>query len=165
MHNTFTYRHSELPPVRPEIQAETVAIDVHIADLILRSQGNYRELEQLAEVLDNGLDSCQLNLQSIRIVADDSPEPPAVTLTDLPMEQQTMIFGNALFNAMVLSALEKVTKKDANYLIAAISMQVNTEMEQISDQQITEALADYLGSYQKNPLQQGFKIKIPTADT
>ena len=43
-------------------------------------------------------------------------------------------------------------------------MQINTEMEKISDKQITEALADYLASYQKKPSQQGFKIKIPTAD-
>jgi hypothetical protein len=36
MLNTYTYRHSELPPVRPEIQAEIVALDVQTADLILR---------------------------------------------------------------------------------------------------------------------------------
>jgi hypothetical protein len=45
MSNTYTYRHSELPSVRPEIQAEIVALDVQLADLILKSQGNYRELE------------------------------------------------------------------------------------------------------------------------
>src|SRR4028118_2121422 len=118
---TYTYRHSELPPVRPEIKAETVALDVRIADLILKSQGNYRELEQLAEVLDDSLNSCELNLKSIRIIADDSPQTQSVTLTDLPMEQQTMIFSTALFNAMVLSSLEKVTRADVNYLIAAIS--------------------------------------------
>lgn len=39
--NTYTYRHSELPPVRPEIKAEVVALDVQLADLILKSQGNY----------------------------------------------------------------------------------------------------------------------------
>jgi hypothetical protein len=60
MHNTYTYRHSELPSLRPEIQAEIVALDVQLADLILKSQGNYRELQQLAEVLDNCLDICQL---------------------------------------------------------------------------------------------------------
>jgi hypothetical protein len=164
MTNTFTYRHSELPPARPEIKAETVALGVRIADLILKSQGNYRELEELAEVLDDSLNSCELNLKSIRIIADDSPETPSVNLTDLPMEQQKMIFCTSLFSAMVLSSLEKVTGADVNYLIAAISMQANSEMEQISDKQITEALAAYLASYQKNPLQQGFKIKIPTAD-
>ncbi len=46
MPNTFTYRHSDLPPFRPEIKAEIVALDVHIADLILKSQGNYRELSR-----------------------------------------------------------------------------------------------------------------------
>ena len=75
MHNTFTYRHSELPPIPPEIQAEIVGLDVQIADLILKSQGNYRALEQLTEILDNCLDSCELNLQFIRIIADDSSQP------------------------------------------------------------------------------------------
>lgn len=162
MHNTFTYKHSELPALRPEIKAQIVALDVQIADLILKSQGNYRELEELAEVLDDALNSCNLNLESIRIIADDSPETPAVTLTDLPMEQQTMIFSTALFNAMVLSSLQKVTGADINYLVAAISIQINTEMEQISEKQITEALAAYLAQYQENPMQQGFKVKIPT---
>jgi hypothetical protein len=73
MYNTFIYRHFELPPLRSEIKAEIVALDVQIADLILKSQGNYRELEELAEVLDNCLNSCKLNLNSIRIVPDDSP--------------------------------------------------------------------------------------------
>ncbi|MEG4032162.1 MULTISPECIES: hypothetical protein, partial [unclassified Microcoleus] len=71
MHNTFTYRHSDLPPVRPEIKAQIVALDCQIADLILKSQGNYRELEELAEVLDDSLNSCELNLNSIQIIPDD----------------------------------------------------------------------------------------------
>jgi hypothetical protein len=160
--HTFTYRHSDLPPVRPEIKAQIVTLDCQLADLILKSQGNYRELEELAEVLDDFLNSCELNLKSIQIISDDSPIPPAVTLTDLPMEQQTMIFCTAMFNAMVLSSLEKITGGDVNYLIAAISMQINTEMESISDTQITEALASYLAKYQENPMQQGFKVQIPT---
>ncbi|MEG4047288.1 hypothetical protein [Microcoleus sp. Pol17_C1] len=164
MHNTFTYRHSDLPPVRSEIKAQIVALDYQLAALILKSQGNYRELEELAEVLDDSLNSCELNLKSIQIIPDDSAKPPAVTLTDLPMEQQIMIFSTALSNAMVLSTLEKVTGADLNYLIAAISVQINTEMETISDKQITEALASYLAKYQENPMQQGFKVEIPTAD-
>ncbi|MEG4883023.1 hypothetical protein QUB75_19780 [Microcoleus sp. K1-B6] len=163
-HNTFIYRHSDLPPVRSEIKAQIVALDCQVADLILKSQGNYRELKELAEVLDDSLNSCELNLKSIQIIPDNSAEPPAVTLTDLPMEQQKMIFSTALFNAMVLSSLEKVTGADVDYLIAAISMQINTEMESISDKQITEALSIYLAKYHENPIQQGFKVKIPTAN-
>ena len=70
MHNNFTYGHSELPPVRPEIKAEIVGLGAQIANLIFQIQGNYRELEALSEMLDNCLDSCELNLNAIRI-ADD----------------------------------------------------------------------------------------------
>ncbi|MEP6517434.1 hypothetical protein [Microcoleus vaginatus] len=149
MHNTFTYRHSDLPAFRPEIKAEIVALGLHADDLILKSCGNYRELEELAETLGTSLNTCELNLNSIRIIPDDSPHPGSVTLTDLPMSEQTMIFSTALFNAMVLSALQKVTRADINSLIFAISEQVNTEMADISDDQITAALASYLEQYSR----------------
>ncbi|MEG4943995.1 hypothetical protein [Microcoleus sp. F4-D5] len=163
MHNTFTYRHSDLPALRPEIKAEIIALGLHADDLILKSCGNYRELEELAETFSNALDSCELNLGSIRIIPDDSPQPASATLTTLPMEEQSMIFCTALFNATLLSAFEKLTGADINFLIAAISEQINAEMEKISNEQITQALASYLEQYRKNPKQQGFKVKIPTA--
>ncbi|MEG4106736.1 hypothetical protein [Microcoleus sp. S13_C5] len=163
-HHTFTYRHSELPAFRPEQKAEIVALGLHADDLILKSQGNYKELEELAETLSNCLDTCELNLQSIRIIPDDSPQPETFTLTDLPMSEQAMIFSTALFSAMVLSALQKVTKADINSLVLAISEQVNIEMADISDKQITAALASYLEQYRKYPTRQGFKVEIPTAD-
>jgi hypothetical protein len=112
MPNTYTYRHSELPPVRPEIKAEIVALDVQLADLILKSQGNYRELEQLAEVLDNCLDTCQLNLQSIRIVADDPQQPPIATLNDLQLKDKKLIYNIALTNSVLLNLLSDLTHRE-----------------------------------------------------
>ena len=135
MHNTFTYRHSELPSLRPEIKAEIVGLDVQIADLILKSQGNFRELKELAEVLDDCLDSCELNLKSIQIIPDDdNPQPvESPTITDLPIQEQTMVFGTALFSAMVLSTLPKLTGADMDFLVDKISEQINIEMADISD--------------------------------
>ncbi len=107
--NTFTYRHSELPVVRPAIKSEIAELDVRIADLILRSQGNYRELQELAEVLENCLDSCELNLSSIRIVADDIPQPiiqiitgglHPISMKDLPMEEKQIIFSTAITSSI-----------------------------------------------------------------
>lgn len=162
-HNTFTYRHSELPAFRPEIKAEIVALGLHADDLILKSQGNYRELEELAETLSTCLDTCELNLQAIRIIPDDSnPQPVAVgTMTDLPINEQTIIFGTALFSAMVLSTLQRITGADAEILLSRISEQVNIEMNEISDEQITASLANYLAAYRENPMQQAFRVKVP----
>ena len=124
MHNTYTYRHSELPPIRPEIQAKIVALDVQLADLILKSQGNYRELQCLAEVLDSRLDTCELNLQSIRITADDGQQPPIVTMKDLPLEEKELIYSISFTNSVLLSLLSDVTKikpEDLGKEIATLS--------------------------------------------
>jgi hypothetical protein len=110
MSSNYTYRHSDLPSVRPEIQAEIVALDVQVADLILKSQGNYRELKQLAEVLDSCLDTCQLNLQSIRIIADDT-QHPIVTLEDLALEDKELIYSISFTNSVLLNLLSTLTHK------------------------------------------------------
>ena len=110
MYNTYTYRHSDLPSVRPEIQAEIVALDVQLADLIFKSQGNYRELEQIAEVLDSCTDTCQLNLQSIRIIADDTQQP-IVTLKDLALEDKELIYSISFTNSVLLNLLSNLTNR------------------------------------------------------
>jgi hypothetical protein len=109
MHKTYTYRHSDVPSVRPEIQAEIVALDVRLADLILKSQGNYRELEQLAEMLNSCLDTCQLNLQSIRIIADDTQQ--LVTLKDLALEDKELIYSISFTNSVLLNLVSNLTHK------------------------------------------------------
>lgn len=144
MHNTFTYRHSDLPSIPPKIQAEIVAIDVQIADLILKSQGNYRALEQLAEILDNALDSCELNLNSIRIIPDSSPEPAANTITNLPTGEQAAIFATALFNEALISVFRERTDIEVDSLVALTSSQVKIRMAKITNEQITECLQNLL---------------------
>jgi hypothetical protein len=74
-HNAFTYWQSNLPPCRPEIKAEIIALGLHVDDLIVKLQGNYWELEELAEILASSLNTCGVNIDSIRlrIIPDDSP--------------------------------------------------------------------------------------------
>jgi hypothetical protein len=123
MTNNFTYRHSELPPVRPEIQAEIVALDCYIADLILKSQGNYRELKQLGEVLDSLLDTCDLNLQSIRIIADDAQKPPDISMKDLPFEEKLLIYSCNRTNSILLNLLSALTGQSPKILAEEIASQ------------------------------------------
>ena len=143
MQNTYTYRHSDLPSVRPEIQAEIVALDVQLADVILKSQGNYRELEQLAEVLDNCLDTCQLNLQSIRIIADDTQQP-IVTLRDLALEDKELIYSISFTNSVLLNLLSNLTHRKPEEtgkelaLLASLNKQTPTVAE--IDELITELI-------------------------
>jgi hypothetical protein len=120
--NTYTYRHSELPPVRPEIKAEIVALDVHLADLILKIQGNYRELQELAEVLDSCLDTCELSLQSIRIIADDTQQQPSVTMKFLPVEEKKLIYSISFTNSVLLDSLSQLTNKKPEDLMGEIAV-------------------------------------------
>ena len=139
-----------------------MALGLHADDLILKSQGNYRELEELAETLDNCLDSCNLNLRSIRIIPDNRPQPAEITILSLPIEEQTIIFGTAMFSAIALGTLQKITGVDSNLLILKIAKQVNAEMKNISNEQITESLKNYLEKYRDDQTQPAFKVKIPT---
>lgn len=123
MYHTFTYRHSELPPVRAEIKAEIVALDCQIADLILKSQGNYRELDALAETLGNSFDSCQSNLQLIRIIADDDRAPPPTpTMKELPIEEKELIYSLSFTNSLLLNVLLNVTGKSIKSLAKEIAL-------------------------------------------
>ena len=120
--DTYTYRHSESPSVRPEIKAEIVALDVRIADLILKIQGNYRELQECAEVLDSGLDTCELNLQSIRIIADNTQQPPTVTMKDLPLEEKELIYSISFTNSVLLNFLSQLTKRKPEEIGAELAV-------------------------------------------
>jgi hypothetical protein len=138
MHNTFTYRHSDLPPVPPATQAEIVALDVHIADLILKCQGNYRALEQLAEILDNCLDSCQLNLNSIRIIPDDSPQPPAVGLKDLPLNEKRLIYSCSFTGSVLLNMLADALGTKPEYLAEDVATQALVRCKPVADSDVEE---------------------------
>jgi hypothetical protein len=162
MHNTYTYRHSELPSLRPEIQAEIVALDVQLADLILKSQGNYRELQQLAEVLDNCLDICQLNLQSIRIVADDTQQP-IVTLKDLQLEDKELIYSISFTNSVLLNLLSSLTHREPEDIGKELALLASTHKQSPTIAEIEELITQ-LGSARRN-VKDGFvfeRMKQPT---
>lgn len=145
MHNTFVYRHSDLPPVRPEIQAEIVALDVQVADLILKSQGNYKELEQLAEILDNCLDSCELNLNSIRIIPDEgSPQSDTISMRDLPIEQKQLIYSCSRTNSILLNVLSEITGQPCEKLAHDIGLQASIQARPVVNEEIEQFINDVM---------------------
>jgi hypothetical protein len=120
--NTYTYRQSELPEFRPEIRAEIAALDCRIGDLITKSCGNYHELEALSEVLDNCADSCELNLNSIRIIPVNSPLPEA-GLKQIPSDVKELFFSTSLatsFLVQMLSQEMKVPNHSVEQMIAEL---------------------------------------------
>jgi hypothetical protein len=86
--NTFTYRHSEMPPMTDEIKAQIAEIDFNVANLILKNQGNYRALCELAETLSDCLDSCEMNLHCIRIIGEGEEPVRASGKASLPSKEK-----------------------------------------------------------------------------
>lgn len=149
MHNTFIYRHSDLPSLPPEIQAEIVALDVQIADIILKIQGNYRALEQLAEILDNNLDSCELNLSSIRIIPDSSSPPSAVSMKDLPLAEKRLIYSCSFTNSLLLNMLSNVLGVSLEILAKDIATQASVNHKPVADKDVEKFVNDLAPEVQK----------------
>ena len=137
----------KFPPARPEITAEIVAIDYLLADLILKCQDNARELDDLVGVLENHLGSCEMSRDLF--LGFQENERQELTMTDLPMPQQRMIFGAGLLNAYLMEELGAVTKTDPKLIGARMSLRVNIEMADTSPQQITDILRKYLTQHEE----------------
>jgi len=131
----------KFPPARPEITAEVVAIDCLLADLILKCQGNARELDNLVGVLDKHLASCEMERDNLLGLESDRR---ALTMTDLPIIEQKMIFGSGLFSAFLLETVAKLTQTAPELLGERISEKVNEQMAEISPDEITNTLNRYL---------------------
>jgi hypothetical protein len=135
----------EFPPARSAIIAETVAIDHLLADLILKCQGNARELDNLVGILENHLANCEMNRDNLLGIKNER----ALTMTDLPIIEQKMIFGNGLFSAYLLEAVSQITQTDPEVLGERISEMVNEEIVKIPSDEITSTLNRYLIKHTK----------------
>jgi len=130
----------KFPPARPDITAEIVALDCLLADLILKCQGNARELDNLVGVLDNHLADCEMGRDKLLGIESERP----LTMTDLPIVEQKMIFGAGLFSAYLLETVAIMTKTDPELLGEKISEKVNEAMTEIPKDEITNTLNRYL---------------------
>jgi hypothetical protein len=119
----------KFPPAKPENTAEIVAIDCLLADLILKCQDNARELDDLAGVLDNHLATCGMGRDNLLGLESERP----LTMTDLPIIEQKMIFGSGLFSAYLLETVAQMTQSDPELLGEKISKKVNEAMAEFSN--------------------------------
>jgi hypothetical protein len=158
--NTFTYRHSELPPIPAEIQAEIVALDVRIADLIIKSVGNYRALEQLVEILDDCLDSCELNLNSIRIVADNDRSQSSISMRDLPMEEKQIIFSTALTSSMAIENLASILGKRPQQVASELAEEMQDFIKTVTSGDINAIIEELLQLWRKEPKETVYRIEL-----
>ena len=159
--NNETNEAAKYPSARPEIIAEIVAIDCQLADLILKCQGNARELDQLAGVLDPHLGTCEFERDSLLFgVPDRCPSPALLTMTDLPAHEQRLIIEAALFGAVGLETLRLLTHADIQFLINQLSEGVNMIASEMTEEEITEGLHKCLKMHNENLVKQVFLSKF-----
>jgi hypothetical protein len=154
------------PVVRPEIRSEIKAIDALLYDFILKIQESARELDQTAIVLNNYLDICESVRDKLLGLTDCEPHtcpallPAPPTITDLPADQQRLIFEAAMFGAVALKTLIMFTHADGEYLINTLSEGVNIALSETTEQQITEKLHYYLELHKTNLVKQVFSLMV-----
>jgi len=143
--NNETNEAAKYPAARPEIMAEIVALDCQLADLILKCQGNARELDEVTGMLDAHLACSEFDRDSLLLgVPDQRPQPAPPTMTDLPADEQRLIFEAAMFGAIGLETIRMLTHSDVGFLLDKLSEGVNIAMADMTKEQITEALHKYL---------------------
>jgi hypothetical protein len=130
----------KFPPARSEITAQIVAIDCLLADLILKCQGNARELDNLVGVLDSHLADCEMGRDNLLGIESERP----LTMTDLPIVEQKMIFEAGLFSAYLLEFVSALSQTDPELLGEQISENANKAMAEIPNDEITNTLNKYL---------------------
>ena len=151
------------PAVRSEIRTEIEAIDALLYDFILKIQDSARELDQTAIVLNNYLDICESVRDKLLGLTDCEPHtqrallPAPPTITDLPADQQRLIFESAMFGTVALRTLKMLTHADGEYLMNRLSEGVNIALSETTEQQITESLHNYLKIHNENLSRQIFR--------
>ena len=139
----------KIPPARPEIIAEIVAVDCLLADLFLKCQDNVREVDELVGVLENHLASCERVRDTLLDLRVENSNPPGLTMIDLPIFEQRMIVSTGLFSKMLLDTIQVLSKSDATVLKEKLIEQVNFEIHRFSDAEITQFLRNYLKKHEE----------------
>ena len=159
--NNETNEAAKYPAARPEIMAQIVALDCQIADLILKCTGNARELDELTGVLDAHLACCEFDRDSLLLgVPDRCPSPAQPTMTDLPAHEQRLIVEAALFGAVCLETLRRLTHADVEFLLNQLSEGVKIVASKMTEEQITESLHKYLKLHNENLVKQAFFLNV-----
>lgn len=152
---------AKYPSVRPEITAQTIALDCQLADLILKCQGNARELDELAGMLDAHLACCEEARDSL--MGFSTEQPASFDLTDLPADQQRLILESAVFGGVALKTLQMLTHADVEFLIQQLSEGVKICTGEMDDKKVTESLKKFLEMHQQS-LISGFHASFQLAD-
>ncbi|MEG5108234.1 hypothetical protein QUB32_16445 [Microcoleus sp. AT8-A4] len=159
----YTFRHSALPPLDDAIKGEIAEIDFNVSNLLLKFQGHYRALSELRETLNDLLDSCELNLQCIRIVPDgdeDEGAPRAIGFADLPTVEKHVVICTAITSTVAIKILAEVLDCDFEDVAFQVRTIGQAEFGSISPEQIEQAVTRLSETLRNKPDTGGFFIDI-----
>ena len=77
-------------------------------------------------------------------------------MTDLPAHEQRLIVEAALFGAVGLETLRRLTHAEVEFLLNQLSEGVKIIASEMTEEQITEALHKYLKLHNENLVKQAF---------
>lgn len=146
--NTYTYRQSELPEFTDAMKAEIAAVDHLVGNLLSKLQGNPLALNYLYEILQDGLNSCDLNLASIQIVSDGYKSESKITLVDLPIDQKRIVFDTAFTNTVMLKVVASLSGDSMTVAASKIASVTADELLRFepTDEAVEKAISDLVAA-------------------
>jgi len=139
---TFTYRQSELPPMPPGLEVVVAELDTQIAGLIIENIGNYRALSAIAEMLTDCLDTCDLNLNSIQIVADTTKKE--CSLKDLSINQKHIIYSCLCTNSVLLDFFSQLTNRPAEDIAQEIADRTQACIRPVTTSEVEQSINELI---------------------
>jgi len=135
---TFTYRQSELPPMPPGLEVSVAGLDTQIAGLICENIGNYRALSAISEMLTDCLDTCDLNLNSIQIVADITKKE--CSLKDLSINQKQIIYSCLRTNSFLLDLVAQLTNRSVEDQAQEIADRIQVSTKPVTTAEVENSI-------------------------
>jgi len=145
-----------------EIQSEIAEIDFNVANLILKTQGNYLALSHLAETLAGCLNDAELNLHSIRIIPDGGePEllPRAIGFTDLPALEKQLLVSTAITSTVAIRMMSTLLGCTFGEAVDHISNISGAQFESLSPEQVEDAVERLAKSLHERPDETFFVVQ------
>lgn len=161
--NIYTFKHSALPPLDDAMKGEIVEIDFNVSNLILKVQGHYRALTELRETLSDLLDSCDLNLQSIRIVPDSDDEedaPRAIGLTDLSRQEKCVIVSTGITSTVAIKMLASIFDCDFEQAASHVAAIGQAEFGRMSSDDIEKSVERMAEALRENSNSSSFIVEV-----
>ncbi len=142
-----------MPPITDEMKSEIAEVDFNTANLILKFQGNYRALSELAETLADSLDSCEMNLQCIQIISDGDGEGPAraIGLADLPLQEKRIIVSTVIAHAVATRTLSNLLERDLEQVMFEVKEVVEIEYGELTQELLDSVLNQLTEQVRESP--------------